>query len=95
MRELKEWIDQMHFINIHLRGMKFTWRRNNSASRIDRVLCLEDWIRRFPGLKLYGGIKSFLDHNPSIVKMIDNTNWVPSLFAFLMHGSFIRVLRNC
>lgn len=45
MREFKEWIDQMYLIDLH--GLNFTWRRNNSASRIDRVFCEEEWIRKF------------------------------------------------
>lgn len=53
MRVFKEWIDYMHPLDLQLHGVMFTWRRNNLASRTDRALCEEGWIRNFPGMNLF------------------------------------------
>ena len=44
MREFSEWIVDLGLIDIPLHGVKFTWRRNTSKSRIDRGLYCNTWL---------------------------------------------------
>lgn len=37
MIEFKNWVDQMNFLELPLTGRKYTRRKGNSCSRIDRV----------------------------------------------------------
>ena len=36
MREFSDWIADLGLIDIPLHGVKFTWRRNESKSKLDR-----------------------------------------------------------
>ena len=38
MQEFSRWINDSNLIDIPLHGLKFTWRRNQSKSKLDRVL---------------------------------------------------------
>ena len=63
-REFSNWIRDTGLIDIPLHGQRFTWRRNNSKSKLDRGLCCNDWLIKFPKLKLLGHKRSCSDHNP-------------------------------
>ena len=41
MREFSEWIVELGLIDIPLHGVKFTWRRNESKSKLDRGMCCQ------------------------------------------------------
>ena len=60
----------MGLIDIPLHSLKFTWRRNESKSKLDRGLCCNDWLRKFPNLNMLGLKRSFSDHNPLLDKVI-------------------------
>ena len=45
MREFSEWIIDLGLIDIPLHGVKFTWRRNESKSKLGRGLCCQAWMR--------------------------------------------------
>ena len=47
MREFSDWIEALGLIDIPLHGVKFTLRRNESKSRLDRGLCCQAWLRMF------------------------------------------------
>lgn len=47
IREFKFWQSSMDFVDLPLLSRKFTWYRNNSTSRIDRVFVDTDWFDRF------------------------------------------------
>lgn len=57
-RDFSEWIQSMGLIDIPLHGLKYTWRRNESKSKLDRGLCCNAWLRRFPNLSLAGLAKN-------------------------------------
>ena len=59
MRDFSEWIQSLGLIDIPLHGIKFTWRRNDSKSRLDRGLCCNVWLWKFPNLSMMGLKKSF------------------------------------
>lgn len=53
-RTFDNWIQSMGLIELPLHGLKFTWRRNNSKSKLDRGLCCSTWLRMFPHLSYLG-----------------------------------------
>ncbi|XP_057550608.1 uncharacterized protein LOC130828665 [Amaranthus tricolor] len=75
MTEFSKWIIDLGLIDIPLHGVKFTWRRNASKSRIDKGLCCNEWLRKFPNLALLGLSRSSSDHNPLLLTMEDRKNW--------------------
>ena len=98
VEEFSEWIRDLGLIDIPLQGLKFTWRRNESKSKLDRGLCSNDWLIKFPNLKLMGLKRSCSDHNPLILNLEDNNNWGPKPFrtynAWFMNPNFKRFIRN-
>lgn len=47
IRNFREWINDSGLIDIDILGRKFTWRRGNSRSRLDRCLISSEWINDF------------------------------------------------
>ena len=92
MQDFSTWINNLHLIDIPLHGIKFTWRRNDSKSRLDRVLCDHDWLTKFPDMILTGLCRSFSDHNPLLLQMKEGVNWGPKPFrcqdAWFLHPQF-------
>ena len=74
MREFSEWITDFNLIDIPLHGMKFTWRRNESKSRLDRGMCSHNWLRKFPNMNMVGLKRSFSDHNPLLLSLESSNN---------------------
>ena len=92
MRDFSRWINELQLLDIPLLGLRFTWRRNDSKSRLDRVLCDGDWWTKFPNMNLTGLCRSFSDHNPLLLMMEMSTNWGPKPFryhdAWSLHPKF-------
>ena len=92
MREFSEWINDLQLLDIPLQGMRFTWRRNESKSKLDRVLCDHNWLTNFPNMLLKGLCRSFSDHNPLLLTMDVCPNWGPKPFrcqdAWFLHPQF-------
>ena len=92
MNDFATWINDSLLIDIPLQGMRFTWRRNESKSRLDRMLCQHDWLSKFPNITLTGLCRSFSDHNPLLLQMEESINWGPKPFrcqdAWLLHPQF-------
>lgn len=80
MREFIGWIDDLQLIDVPLHGMKFTWGRLESQSRLDRCLCNNEWFIRYPEIRLDGLKRSFSDHNPLLLSLDRKTNWGPKPF---------------
>ena len=103
IREFSDWVQGLGLIDIPLQGVKFTWRRNESKSRLDRGLCCQAWLRRFPQLSMVGLQRSLSDHNPIFLSLHTETNWGPKPFrcydAWFMNPKFkgflIQEWRKC
>ena len=80
IREFSEWITDLNLIDIPLHGVKFTWRRNESKSKLDRALCCQTLLTKFPNLNLIGLKRSISDHNPLLLSLEDGINWGPKPF---------------
>ena len=98
MREFSEWIADLNLIDIPLHGVKFTWRRNNSQSKLDRGLCSQSWITKFSNMNLMGLNRSTSDHNPLLLTLVPHENWGPKPFrcydAWFMNPHFKAFLSN-
>ena len=75
IREFSEWIVYLGLIDIPLHGVKFTWRRNESKSKLDRGLCCHAWLKKFLNLNMLGLKRSFSDHNPLLLSLEACNNW--------------------
>lgn len=78
--EFVDWVNDLHLIDIPLQGMRFTWGRLDSQSKLDRCLCENDWLLKFLRLKLEGLKRSFSDHNPLLLSLEKIENWGPKPF---------------
>ena len=96
--EFSDWIRDLGLIDIPLHGLRFTWRRNESKSKLDRGLCCNGWLTKFPKLKLLGLKRSCSDHNPLLLNLEDRYNWGPKPFrtfdAWFLNPNFKRFIRN-
>lgn len=98
MREFSEWIHDLGLIDIPLHGIIFTWRRNESKSKLDKGLCCDVWFRKFPGLNLVGKKRSVSDHNPLVLSLESLNNWGPKLFksydAWFLNPEFKKFVKD-
>ena len=96
IQDFSTWINDLNLIDIPLHGLKFTWRRNNSMSKLDRVLCDHDWLTRFPNMILSGLCRSFSDHNALFLRLDEYINWGPKPFrcqdAWFLHPQFKKLV---
>ncbi|WMV55766.1 hypothetical protein MTR67_049151 [Solanum verrucosum] len=84
MTEFSEWINEMEFIDPHLFGGSFTWRRGDnhmSASRLDRFLFSSQWDGTFTGIKQSILPRIGSDHSPILLECGD-LNLKKSYFKF-------------
>ena len=98
MEDFSSWINNLRLLDIPLHGVRFTWRRNESKSRLDRALCNHEWLTKFPSLNLLGMSRSVSDHNPLPLSMEMCNNWGPKPFrcydAWFLHPHFKRFIVN-
>ncbi|KAL1293398.1 hypothetical protein AAHE18_19G070000 [Arachis hypogaea] len=66
--DFKDWIQDMHLLDLLLNDRKFTWFRGRSCSRLDRVLVSLEWAKEFPEIRLRGGSRGMSDPCPLIVE---------------------------
>jgi exonuclease III len=66
------------FMDLPLRGRRFTWFRGdgNSMSRLDRFLLSERWCLTWPNCVQVASVRGLSDHCP-IQLSIDEENWGP------------------
>ena len=98
INDFSKWISDMRLIDLPLHGLTFTWRRNESKSRLDRALCCHTWLVSFPHLRLQELHRSFSDHNPLLLSMETCSNWGPKPFrsydAWFLNPNFKGFLIN-
>ena len=93
MVEFDYLINGMVLFDMPLLGRKFTWRRESSSNRLDRVLIDPFWLEKIHNLKVRGLNYSASDHIPLLLKSKE-VDWGPkpfrSIVAWLSHPSFIK-----
>ena len=98
IKNFSDWIRDVGLIDIPLQGLKFTWRRNESKSKLDRGLCCNEWLLKYPNLKLMGLRRSCSDHNPLLLCLEDSHNWGPKPFrtydAWFLNPNFNDFILN-
>lgn len=85
MRVFGEWVQELQLVDVPLHGIRFTWVRNESQSKLDRCLCTSDWIVQFPELRLVGLQRGPSDHNPILLTLENAVNWGPKPFRLLIN----------
>ena len=72
--------------------------RNESKIRIDKGLCCNTWLRKFPSLNMVGLKRSSSDHNPLLLMLEARSNWGPKPFrcfdAWFLNPNFKQFLIN-
>ena len=81
MRELQNLVFDLQLTDVDI-GQKFTWLRENAASRIDRILIDKELILSFPLTRAYCKGRIFSDHF-SIVLSTTQVKWDPPPFRAL------------
>lgn len=98
MRDFSDWINDLDLLDLPLHGINYTWRRNESKSKLDRGLCSDDWMRVFPNLRLIGLNRSSSDHNPIALLSDTIINWGPKPFrcfdAWFLNPEFKKFVRR-
>jgi len=96
MRELAQFIQDDQMIDMEI-NIKFTWMRNNAASRLDRMLISAEFMDKFPGSHAYCKERVLSDHYPIILAFY-SAKWGPtpfrSLDCWLKEPSFVQVFKN-
>lgn len=82
MEDFQAWQQEMGLVELPLLGRKYTWYRNSSASRIDRVFIDVEWLEIVSDLKLWGLERSLSDHCPLLVGS-EYVDWGPKPFRVL------------
>ena len=52
MKDFDDWINSLGVIDLPLIGRKFTWRRGNSYSKLDRILVESVWMQKINSIQL-------------------------------------------
>ena len=69
----------MDLIELSLLGMKYTWRRGKSSSRLDRAFMEPIWLQKINSLQMKGVPCSLSDHIPLLIQSI-GVDWGPKPF---------------
>lgn len=93
----KNFIKNLHLIEISPSDGWFTWFQGTSMSKLDRVFVQEDWITKFPMLNASILRRSVSDHCPLLIKSRD-IDWGPKPFRFqdvwLTHQGCLEIIKN-
>ncbi|XP_019174968.1 PREDICTED: uncharacterized protein LOC109170322 [Ipomoea nil] len=103
-REFIEWISRESLIDLGFSGSQYTWRRGTTvetfkAARLDRCLCTEAWIDKFPNATVSHIPNLTLDHNPVLLTLENQTNYNrPNRFQYQavwgLHKDFGKIVTN-
>lgn len=80
IREFGKWVRELQLIDIPLHGIRFTWARLDSQSKLDRYLCTNEWLLNFPEMRVKGLQRGTSDHNPILLLLENTVNWGPKPF---------------
>ncbi|XP_016185431.1 uncharacterized protein LOC107627078 [Arachis ipaensis] len=95
--EFKDWIQDMHLVDLSLTDRKFTWFQGRSCSRIDRALVNVEWLEEFPETRLRGGPRGLSDHFTIIVedkKLRGGPRPFRSLDSWFTHDDFLSMVKE-
>lgn len=79
--DFKNFMQELHLLEIPSSTRGFTWFRGNSKSILDRLLVNPEWITAFPSMKVKLLPKGLSDHCPLLVHS-KTQNWGPKPFPF-------------
>lgn len=100
-----KWTQEMDLIDIGFIGPQYTWNRGNEvetrrSTRLDRVMCDDEWCRTFPEAVLRHLHHSYSEHWPILLQTSEGAsnclgNW-PFKFqaAWMEHKEFEKVMNE-
>lgn len=77
----RNFLQEMHLMEIAPSSKSFTWFRGNSKSSLDRLFVTSEWLSIFPSLSVTLLQRGLSDHCPLLVLSKPN-NWGPKPFRF-------------
>lgn len=93
----KNFISNLHLIEIPPSDGKFTWFRGSSMSKLDRFFVQSEWITKFPLLNSSILPRNISDHCPIILKSC-SIDWGPRPFRFqdawLTHKGCLEIINQ-
>lgn len=78
--DFKNFMQELHLLEIPSTSRCFTWFRGNSKSILDSLLVNPEWIAAFPSLKVTLLPRGLLDHCPLLVHS-NSHNWGPEIVS--------------
>ena len=82
MRDFEDCIQNSELIELRYSGLLYTWKNNNVARKLDRVLINEEWNVKFPHSEAEHLPPGVSDHCPSLVKLVTAASRRKSSFKF-------------
>jgi len=96
MKELLDLIADLKLVDTDI-GQKFTWFRQNAASKLDRVMVDKELLVMFPSSSAFCKGRMFSDHHP-VVFITSKLQWRPSPFrtldVWLSELSFVQLFKK-
>ena len=81
MRELGDFVQDLQLLDLEI-NQKFTWMRENAASRLDRIMVSKEIIEHYQNTRAYCKDRQLSDHFPVIMSTSTMT-WGPCPFRTL------------
>jgi len=81
MTEFRDLIQDMQLFDMPI-NQKFTWMRDNAASRIDRMMVTREFIEKFQNMSVKCKERVLSDHFPLVLSSAE-VSWGPSPFSTL------------
>ncbi|CAK9166470.1 unnamed protein product [Ilex paraguariensis] len=82
MRDFEDCIQNSELIKLRYSGLLYTWKSNNVARKLDRVLINEEWNVKFPYSEVEHLPLGVSDHCPSLIKLVTVASRRKSSFRF-------------
>jgi len=96
MREFDEFIQDMQLLDLDI-NQRFTWMRENAASRLDRIMVSKEVFEHYQNLSAYCRDRLLSDHFPVIMNT-SKISWGPcpfrSLDTWLEEPKFMELFRK-
>ncbi|XP_050217262.1 uncharacterized protein LOC126668089 [Mercurialis annua] len=96
-----DFVDCNALIQLDFVGPALTWRRGNLMQRLDRALCNDKWLKKYPEAITHHLPRINSDHRPILVKLHNHKHNASGnkpfrfLASWLIHHDFQQVVKNC
>ena len=91
IREFANWVEELELIDLLLTRLKYTWFKDNSCSRLDRMMVMGKWLQTYQDIKLWG-LKRGISYHASLLLKHKKVDEGP-FRSFDICGSLIQVFQ--